>query len=113
MAEIITPDVLWKVGERGNQVFHLYDSDNETPHNGTGHTYTFRIWDESVEPNVLKGGGLLSAVDAVNGIYQYPVTATDTDTEAEYLGEVIEDFGSVPKHTNTFKVKVEKSSTGL
>lgn len=113
MAEIITSDVKWKVGERGNQIFHIYDSDGKAKHDLTGMTYTFKIWDEGQTPPALIGGGLCSLVDAVNGICEYPVKASDTITEAEYSGEIVEDIGAVEKRTNTFKVEIIPSSSGL
>jgi hypothetical protein len=110
MAEIITENILWKVGERGNQQFEIYDSDGKARHNGTGHTYDFKFWDDSTEPFTLIGSGVCAVVDAVNGKYEYPVKASDTMNEAEFAGELIEDLGAVEKRTNTFKVKIEPSS---
>lgn len=114
MAEIITSDVKWKVGERGNQIFFIYDSDGKALHDLTGMTYNFKIWDEGTDPPSLIGGGPCAIVgDPTNGEVEYPVTATDTDTEAEYLGEIVEDLGAVEKRTNTFKVEILPSSKDL
>lgn len=114
MANLVTGDIIWKKGDRGLQTFNIYESDNITPRNGTGKTYTFKFWDETADPPSLVGSGTLSAVTAASGIYTYAVTADDTSEVDNYVGELIEDAGTSNElKTDTFKVTVKRSSSGL
>lgn len=96
MAEQTLLYVVWKKGETGNQKFIIKDSDGSV-RNLTGHNYTFKFW--SIGASVNKGSGSLTITDAVNGEAEYAIQAADTNTEARYVGEIIEN-DTAQKTTN-------------
>lgn len=108
MGQFIVGNIKWKKGERGKQLFILFESDGVTRRNGTGFDYEFKFWKKGA--SATKGGGSLIAIDAVNGEYEYILTATDTDTVDDYLGEIIEDPNNSKARSETFDVDVEESS---
>ena len=108
MAELLVNDIYWKKGEQGLQNFEIFDSDNVTPRDGTGKTYTFKFWKQGEA--ATKGSGSLVDTDITNGKWQYTVQSTDTDTVENYIGELIEDPAGAALRSNTFYVIVEDSS---
>ena len=108
MAEFIVGDIKWKKGELGLQRFNLFESDGETPRNGTGVTYTFAFWKKGA--TAVKGSGSLIAVTPANGEWDYQILATDTDTIDDYIGELIEDPTGAKIRSESFAVSVEESS---
>ncbi len=108
MGEFIIEDIKWKKGEEGIQHFILFESDGTTRRDGTGNTYTFAFWKRGASS--VKGSGTLVATDTVQGEYDYTVTASNTDTIDDYIGEVIENPASTNLRSETFKVDVEESS---
>lgn len=109
MGEFIVADVKWKKGEEGIQQFIIFESDGVTRRIGTGKSYTFSFWIRGAA--AVKGTGALVATDAVQGEYDYTVTAANTDTILDhYIGEIIEDPTGTKLRSETFKVFVEESS---
>ena len=105
MANLVTQSVVWKKGERGNQRFIIYDSDGTMARTLTGNTYTFKFWAADSASN--KGSGSLTIIDGANGIAEYAIQSTDTDTVDAYRGEIIENSGTSSElHTSTFDVIV-------
>lgn len=108
MGEFIVEDIKWKKSEEGLQHFILFESDGKTRRNGTGKTYNFAFWKRGATS--VKGSGSLTVTDAVQGEYEYTVTASNTDTIDDYIGEIIENPGSTKLRSETFNVDVEESS---
>lgn len=104
MANLVVENVYWKQGETNVQRFNIVDSDNSSAHPLTGHSYTLKFW--KVDASVNKGSGSLTIIDAVNGVADYAVQTTDTDTVNTdgYLAEIYETDTGLK--TKTFKIYV-------
>ncbi len=109
MGEFIVEDVHWKKGEEGLQEFHVFESDGTTIRDATGKTMNFAFWKKN--STAVKGSGACTILgDPTNGEWTYPVSASNTDTEEEYKGELIEDPIATKLKSETFKVIVGESS---
>ena len=104
MADIIVADCRWKVGEKGDQEFHLFDSDGETVRNGSGKAYKLYFW--LVDATTLKNSALLTAIDALKGKWKYALQTSDNDAVAEYDAEIEEEPTGTILTSNTFKITV-------